>query len=193
MAILVVGLFVAFQKLSSTAETSANRDKRIDSLELILEAQREQFERCKNLPSTKANGCADPVAPPSNMIEGPIGLQGITGTTGPQGPQGVQGPQGPQGVGRRGFVGPVGRSGLSGLNGRAGPAGPMGEPGVAGPGGPKGEPGPMGQQGETGPAGPVGPTGPACPDGYTGMVLMVETGNDPGSTDTRQIHACVLN
>lgn len=202
MACMVVAGMYLFERLDRTDDLSQARDDRIGKLEIALDAQRQQFEDCKDRPS-KAPGCKEPVAPDSNTIpgpEGPRGLQGLPGIQGIQGPRGPQGPPGPEGEnGPRGRQGIQGAQGDRGPIGTAGPAGADGTDGTdgadgaPGPKGDTGEPGPKGEKGDKGERGEPGPAGPACPDGYTGQAVQVESGDSPTHRDTRTIWACVPN
>lgn len=49
----------------------------------------------------------------------------------------------------------------------------------------------IGPEGPVGPKGEQGEPGPTCPEGYTGQVVTVETGDSPINSDTRQLFACV--
>lgn len=180
-ALLTTGVYVAVEKadraeeLTVTArEGSSLRDVKIENLAKALEAQREQFEACKNK-KAGAPGCITAVAPAPGDV-GPQGIQGIQGVPGPPGPAGPQGPQGLQGVpgvdGKEGPVGPTGAPGPRGPIGPVsevpGPPGPTGGPGPKGETGPKGADGNVGPKGETGPEGPAGPPGPPGPAGSDG-------------------------
>lgn len=145
-------------KLKATADVNVTR---LGNLEQALEAQRAQFEACKNKKSTTA-GCDEPVAPAPGNI-GPQGTQGIQGIPGPIGPPGPQGVPGIQGV--PGTDGRDGEAGQPGANGEGIPGAP-GADGAPGPAGPPGTAGKDGQNGKDGQPGPVGPTGPPGPAGY---------------------------
>lgn len=170
LGLLVLGGFYLFDQLGKTQSLSESRDEKIGKLEAALDAQRAQFERCKDLPPT-ATGCLKPIAPASTSIPGPEGPAGVQGIQGIPGPQGLQGPRGLQGVmGKKGDTGATGATGAKGETGATGATGPVG------PEGPKGE------KGDTGPEGPVGPTGPAgptCPAGYTGQDETLLTQGGP--------------
>lgn len=156
------------QEIAATKREEA-RDAKIAVLEAALDAQRTQFENCKDI-SSDTQGCDQPVSPPVGAIPGPQGLQGIQGIPGPEGPigpQGIQGIQGPRGPpGEKGDLGDTGAVGQTGSIGEPGPAGAQGEPGPAGP---KGEPG------------EAGPPGPTCPDGYTATQVDLITQDGPQS------------
>lgn len=193
MACMVVAGMYLFQRLDTTDNLSRARDDRIGKLEVALDAQRQQFEDCKDR-SSKAPGCEEPVAPDSGTIpgpEGPQGIQGLPGLPGQQGIQGLRGIQGPQGEnGPRGRQGIQGIAGANGIDGQDGVDGTDGQDGAPGPKGDKGDPGPKGDKGDRG---EPGPQGPACPEGYTGQAVQVESGSAPANADTRTIWACLPN
>ena len=155
--------------LEQTRNLSEQRDIRISSLEVALEAQREQFNRCKDESSSEP-GCSHPVAPAPSLIEGPQGEQGLPGPEGPPGPQGLRGATGPQGPrGPLGPVGATGKQGIAGLNGATGPTGPTGAKGEKGDKGDKGEKGDKGDKGDPGPPGPQGELGSPGPAGESAL------------------------
>lgn len=153
LAALVLGVFALWQDLQSTTEAEADSKARIGKLEVALDAQRTQFNNCKDQP-INSPGCVVAVAPPADSIPGP---QGEPGSQGLQGVTGVQGPPGKPGA--TGARGPRGLTGAEGATGESGPAGSSGSDGQPGPQGPAGEAGPQGPPGEAGPAGPQGPQG----------------------------------
>lgn len=155
MAVLTVGTALALgvAKHADNTITEHNRsaqirDERIKRLEEALDAQRAQFEACKNRDSTHPS-CRQAIAPPSEYV-GTDGVDGVDGIDGRDGRDGVDGKDG-----KDGRNGKDGATGPRGPVGPPGPAGPTGEAGPAGPTGPKGEPGAKGEKGDTGPAGPV--------------------------------------
>ena len=170
LAVLTGAVWFAFSE-ANTANNAAKESRddttaatvRIDSLEKALNAQRAQFEACKDK-RPGARGCTKPVTPPAKNV-GPQGVQGIQGIQGVQGPQGLQGIRGLRGL--RGFTGAPGEDGQSikgdkgdtGATGNTGSAGPPGPPGPTG----TGEKGDKGDTGDTGPAGPPGPAGQDAP------------------------------
>lgn len=158
-----------------------SRENRVDSLESALNAQRAQFEACKDQKATEP-GCSEPVAPPAGDI-GPQGLQGLQGLPGPAGKNGSNGANGSNGQdGSNGAAGANGNIGTSGTNGEPGKDGEPGSPGADGKAGTDGTPG---AQGPAGPAGPEGPTGPAGADGTNApKIVNIFFGDDPS--------ACVL-
>jgi len=179
MALLTVGVGVAVNDADDAKDETkairseaAERDTKIDNLEKALEAQRAQFEACRDK-DANAPGCKEPVAPSPSQI-GPQGIQGIQGIPGEQG---AQGPQGLQGVpGEDGEPGPIGPRGLRGLIGAIGPAGLNGSDGATGPAGAQGPAGPKGDTGAQGPAGPAGPAGQDAP-----RITAVNIAGDPSN------------
>jgi hypothetical protein len=145
-------------------ERSEARDQKISNLELLLDAQREQFEACKDQASD-APGCSQPITPPA----ADVGPQGIQGSQGVQGIQGIPGPQGR--TGPPGPPGPVGPTGQT----IQGETGSKGDPGNDGSKGEKGDAGNTGPEGPAGPAGPEGPAGPTCPNGSVPQTFTVLT------------------
>lgn len=158
----------SFSEVQSKAEA---RDTKIANLEAALNAQRDQFEACKDQKSNFP-GCSQPVAPPAERV-GPQGIQGV------QGIQGIPGPRGPSCIEElgypkcRGEKGDTGGTGATGSQGNTGQTGATGEKGEKGDKGDKGEKGDKGDTGDQGPVGPAGPPGPACPDGYTQQTVTV--------------------
>jgi hypothetical protein len=181
LALLVGGGLYLKGELDSAEKQNQRRDSKISVLEANLDAQRQQFENCKDV-SSKVEGCDEPVAPAPENIPGPQGIPGLQGIPGPEGPIGPQGIQGIQGiVGKAGPPGPKGDKGDLGDTGAVGNEGSTGEPGPAGP---QGEAGPAGPAGADGAAGPPGPT---CPDGYeaTEVVLLTDGGPTPAVVCTQ--------
>lgn len=197
-AILYVLLNQTDGQLHHAESLSAQRDARIGKLESALDAQREQFLKCKD-ESSKTKGCKQPVAPSASKIPGPEGPPGIQGPPGPQGPRG---PRGIQGVPGNDAQPPTAaqltellvkycdaHNDCTGEQGERGP-GPTIEQiasvvatycskhnGCAGPAGATGPQGPAGQNGKDGaqgPAGPAGPTGPKGEKGDTGVVNVTQ-------------------
>jgi len=168
LALLLFGLKAidASDEAKTAHSENATQDKRVGNLETALDAQRQQFIKCKDKKAT-APGCQTPIAPNSNSVgpQGVPGLQGTQGIPGLQGIQGLQGPAGPPGppgpAGIQGETGATGATGAIGATGPQGDAGANGADGAQGPAGPQGDPGPAGPQGEAGPQGPQGPAGPA--------------------------------
>lgn len=154
----------ANDEVTAVRDEATERDVRIKNLEKALNAQRAQFEACKNK-SANSPGCTTPVAPAATDI-GPQGVQGLQGIPGPRGPQGPQGPQGLQGLqGVQGVPGLDGDDGTNGSKGRPGIAGSDGTDGVNGQPGATGSKGDTGVQGPEGPRGPEGQIGPQGPPG----------------------------
>lgn len=156
---------------------SAAQDSRIGDLEDALDAQRKQFEACKDKPAG-APGCSQPVSPGSNQIPGPPGDQGVQGAQGIQGIQGAQGIPGHIGrtglscvqdlglVACRGPVGPVGPAGADGLNGT------NGTNGIDGKDGQNGQDGAPGQKGDKGDPG-ISTASFVCNATDTGITLVI--------------------
>lgn len=132
----------ADRKLDQTKEYSQRQDTRMGDLEDALEAQRNQFEKCKDA-APETPGCTEPVAPDPEVIPGPEGERGSRGLSCIQeigydlcrGPKGDEGDVGKTGV--QGRIGMMGQRGLScveelGLESCRGPAGNDGTDGTNG-------------------------------------------------------------
>jgi len=161
-----IGLALAIFLLGSTFalyahhqdQRNATTDETTAQLSAALDAQRAQFQFCKDK-SSQHLGCEKPVTPQAVTIAGPQGapgLQGLPGQAGQNGQVGRQGPPGPPGP-----EGPPGANGKNGDHGAQGPPGPTGATGVGTTGdtGPAGADGAPGAKGDTGPQGPPGPPG----------------------------------
>lgn len=183
LAILTVAVFLAVrdadrakEDVEAIKESRIEDNIRVENLEKALDAQRAQFEACKDK-RRNAPGCTKAVAPSS----GNVGPQGIPGLQGPPGVTGLQGPQGLQGVpgrdGRQGRPGPPGADGQPGGAGMNGTDGLNGSDGADGAPGPAGPPGPKGETGTTGPPGPAGES--AYPFSFTFTVQ-----NNPSQSTT---------
>lgn len=157
--------------VTAIEQSASKTDERIGGLEQALEAQRAQFQACKNRKPGSV-GCKEPVAPPAENI-GPQGVQGIQGPPGEDGKDGKDGKDGEQGLqGPQGLQGVPGEDGTDGSSGTAGSDGESIQ-GPAGPPGPAGPAGPPGKDGKDGAAGPPGPEGPP-PDSFKFTYLGIE-------------------
>lgn len=159
MLLVTLAAFVAVRE-SNEAKTdvdvleynSAQRAIRVDNLEKALEAQRAQFEACKDKKSN-APGCRQAIAPPADNV-GPVVVEGAPGPAGPQGLQGVPGRDGVDGDDGVGIPGAAGANGKDGV----GIDGSDGQPGSPGAPGKDGQPGPPGKDGKDGTNGKDAPS-----------------------------------
>lgn len=150
---------IARDEVTDFKAGAQERTLRIENLESALEAQRRQFEACKDKEST-APGCATAVAPPAAEI-GPPGLPGIQGLAGRDGLNGSPGADGADGRdGKDGLNGEPGSTGATGTAGKDGSSGTDGKDGATGATGPAGKDGADGKDGATGATGATGPQGP---------------------------------
>lgn len=189
MAAMLVGLFMLFHANNREQRNREKADDKISTLVQALDAQRTQFQQCRDK-KPGATGCTVPVAPdPAEVISGPKGqpgAQGIQGLTGPPGPRGLPGQRGKKGStgssgpqGSVGLSGSPGKNGSDGATGPEGPQGPQGPKGDKGDTGEKGDPGSPGADGATGPAGPAGPTGPEPGSFSFNYLAVTYTCSDP--------------
>lgn len=168
----------ADKQIESLGKSDRASTNRLGALEIALNKQRQQFNRCKDVPASTP-GCQNPIAPPAGAIPGPEGTRGLQGVQGFQGLRGPVGPRGPKGdKGDPGLNGGQGATGSPGADSNApGPKGDQGSPGAD-----SNVPGPQGQQGVQGAQGDQGPQGQPGRDAP--VIVSAQFGNDPG--------ACVL-
>ena len=200
IACLTAGLTWAALRINDLQGTDSANTDRLGSLETALNKQRQQFNRCKDVPASTP-GCEAPVAPPASAIPGPSGTPGGPGSPGVNGLQGPPGPRGPAGAngrnGEHGAPGATGANGAPGANGTDGGPGPKGNDGSNGSPGADGSNGTNGADGSAGPKGDPGPVGPQGDPGANGTngtngtngvdapaIVSIIFGNDPA--------ACVL-